>query len=46
MLKVQKYNLKVQYKSERELYIADMLAEHVLVKMKLQYVMRNIVCTP
>ena len=32
MLKVQKYNLKVQYKSERELYIADMLGRACIRK--------------
>ena len=32
MLKVQKYNLKVQYKSGRELYIADMLSRACISK--------------
>ena len=32
MLKVQKYNLKVQYKSGRELYIADMLSRACVSK--------------
>ena len=32
MLKVQKYNLKVQYKSGRELYIADMLSRVYISK--------------